>query len=68
MLRKMLYRQNQEIMKGDEIYMSKRKNLVASVLKTVANVSVESASFLGFYEPKMPEQLRKQNKTTNKNV
>lgn len=55
-------------MKGDETYMSKRKNLVASVLKTVANVSVESASFLGFYEPKMPEQLRKQNKTTNKNV
>ena len=32
------------------------------VLKSIAEVSSESASFFGFYEPQMPEQLLKQKK------
>ena len=43
------------------------------VLKSIAEVSSESASFFGVYEPQMPEQLLKQkkenrNQTVNKNV
>ena len=49
--------------------MSKNKKIVANVLKVVAEASGESASFLGFYEPKLPEQLlKKRHKAVSKNV
>ena len=36
------------------------------VLKSIAEVSSESASFFYLYEPKMPEQLLKQKKEKDK--
>ena len=37
-------------------------NLLETVLNIVANLASESTSCIGFYEPKMPQQLMKTEK------
>jgi len=41
-------------------------NLVAKALRIVANLSSESTSTFGFYEPKMPKKLIKTKKEMKK--
>ncbi|MFQ9514242.1 MAG: cyclic lactone autoinducer peptide [Eubacterium sp.] len=42
--------------------MSEKKNFVEKVLRTVALATSETSSWIGFYEPKMPEKLIKAEK------
>ncbi len=46
--------------------MRESRKIVGKVLKSIAEVSSESASFFYLYEPKMPEQLLKQKKEKDK--
>lgn len=43
--------------------MKENKKLVGKILKSVAEVSSETASIFCFYEPKMPMQLLKEKQT-----
>ena len=43
-------------------------NLLETVLNIVANLASESTSCIGFYEPKMPQQLMKPEKEKKKEM
>ena len=37
-------------------------NLVEKILSIVANLTIETTSFIGYYEPKVPQKLIKEEK------
>ena len=43
-----------------------RENFIEKVLMTIARASVGSTSWMGLYEPKVPEKLLKKKVTTSK--
>ena len=43
-------------------------NVIETILISIANLMVETTSWIGFYEPKIPKELDKSEEVGSKNV